>query len=555
MVAPATRRCGLSRVVLPAPRNVAPRRAGAAPVAHTREPRPAVRPATGAGGPRSVRRSGPAVFIDSGNEQLVASRPSSWRPLESLERIDDHTVRLTFSQSYPSVLNILGTEARRYHEVPFLPSHFLTQFHIDHNAAAGDLAKAEGHESWAQLFLSKWPVDVQQRMDPAIPTIDPWTMVKLDELGNKFFERNPYYWKVDPAGNQLPYIDTQDRLLHENLEAVTSKIIAGELDYALQFTTMDNFPLYKEHEERGNYRTNLWFDGRGNVMLAIRPNLNHRDPVMRELFQEIRFREALSIALDRDEINEVIWRGLATPRAATVDPTVSFYEPWMGEKFIEYDVDRANQILNELGLTWDERHEFRLRPDGDTLTIHIDYYQLEEKMEVGVELIKQFWEELGIKLATRAVDGPLIGQRLRAGELDVFIWNFDQTTEIGFHGRPTFHMPPLENALDLEHLVRVGRRAGRGATRRGGALDGSGRGVSAVPDRPRPLHGDRQGAAHRGGQQPVGHRHRRHHPQADDRQGQPAQRQGRGRTVHLLLPLLDDLSPGAVVLRVIAPRA
>ncbi|MDE0447566.1 MAG: ABC transporter substrate-binding protein [Spirochaetaceae bacterium] len=395
-----------------------------------------------------------------GNEQLVASRPASWRLLDSLERVDDHTVRLTFSRAYPSVLNILGTEARRYHEVPFLPAHFLAQFHVDHNPDAADLAKAEGHESWAQLFLSKWPVDVQQRMDPAIPTIDPWTMVEVDELGNKFFSRNPYYWKVDTAGNQLPYIDTQDRLLHENLEAVTSKIIAGELDYALQFTTMDNFPLYKEHEERGNYRTNLWYDGRGNVMLAIRPNFNHRDPVMRELFQELRFREALSVSLDRDEINEVIWRGLATPRAATVDPTVSFYEPWMGSNFIEYDVERANAILDELGLAWDDRQEFRLRPDGDTLSIHIDYYQLEEKMEVGVELIKQFWEEIGIKVGTRAVDGPLFGQRRRAGELDVFIWNFDQTTEIGFHGRPTFAMPPLDNAVDWNAWVESGGEQG-----------------------------------------------------------------------------------------------
>lgn len=395
-----------------------------------------------------------------GNELLLASLPASWRPLERLERIDDHTVRFVFSKPYPSVLNVLGTEARRYHEVPFLPSHFLARFHADHNPDAAELAKSEGYESWAQLFLSKWPVDVQQRMDPAIPTIDPWTMVEVDELGNKFFERNPYYWKVDPAGNQLPYIDTQDRLLHENLEAVTSKIIAGELDYALQFTTMDNFTLYKENEERGEYRTKLWFDGRGNVMLAIRPNLNHRDPVMRELFQDLRFREALSIALDRDEINEVIWRGLATPRAATVDPTVSFYEPWMGEKFIAYDVDRANAILDDLGLAWDDRREFRLRPDGAALTINIDYFQLEEKMEVGVELIKQFWEEIGIKVPTRAVDGPLVGQRRAAGELDVWVWNFDQTTEIGFHGRPTFHMPPLENAVDWNTWFSSGGEQG-----------------------------------------------------------------------------------------------
>ena len=216
-------------------------------------------------------------------------------------------------------------------------------------------------------------------------------------------------------------------------------------------------------------------------------------------------------------------------------------------------MERANAILDELGLAWDDRQEFRVRSDGDTLSIHIDYYQLEEKMEVGVELIKQFWEEIGIEVATRAVDGPLFGQRRVAGELDVFIWNFDQNTEIGFHGRPTFHMPP------------PGERYGLGMP---GFNSGGEQGEEPPAEVIRwmelaeefqqyPMGNPRYMEIGKelltvGGKQPVGHRHRRHHAQADDRQGQPAQREGRWRSVHLLLPVLDDLSPGAVVLRAVA---
>ena len=376
------------------------------------------------------------------NKDVTTTRPASWRPLQAVDKVDETTVRFRFSQPYPSILNVLATEARLFLEVPFAPKHYLSQFHLKYNPKANELAKQRGVDTWVQLLLRQYPNEVQERMDPAVPTIDPWTMVKVDQFGNKYFDRNPYYWKVDPEGNQLPYLDGQDRLLFANLEAVSCKAIAGELDYVLQFTTAGNYPLYKDNESRGKYKTNMWFDGRGNVLLCMRPNLNHKDPVMRQLFNDLRFRKALSYAVNRDEINEVIWRGLATPRGAMVDPDVSFYEPWMGKNFIEFKPDESRKLLDEIGLKWDADKKYRLRPDGKPLQINIEYFILEDKMDVGVEMIKQNWEAVGIKVATKSIDGPLSSQRFAAGELDIYIWNMDQTTEIGFHARPTYHMPP-----------------------------------------------------------------------------------------------------------------
>jgi len=376
------------------------------------------------------------------NDQLVPVRPDIWRPLTNVEKVDDYTVKFHFDIPYPSIIVALAAENRMYYQIPFAPGHYLKKYHIKYNPKVNELAKKRGFDSWVQLFGYEYPDEVQRRWDVNVPTIDPWTMTRVDSYGNKYFELNPYYWKIDPAGNQLPYIYEQHRLLFEDLEAITMSAIAGGLDYLLQFSTTASYPLYKENEEKGGYVTNMWYDGRGNVMADIRLNLNHKEPVLRRIFNDLRFRQALSLAIDRDEINEVVWRGLATPRAATIDANVSYYEDWMGNYYTEYDPKRANQLLDEMGLEWDENHQYRKRPDGKTLIINIQYIILEEKMDVAVEMIARFWEDVGVKTLTKAIDMSLHGPRDAAGELDLEIWNLDQTTELGFYAKPTYHLPP-----------------------------------------------------------------------------------------------------------------
>jgi len=390
------------------------------------------------------------------NEKLLPVKPSAWEQLTGIEKVSDYVVALHFETPNPSIIDKLAYENRMYYQIPFAPRHFLERYHIDYNPDADKLGQEEGYDGWVGLFQYEYPDEVQQRWDPNVPTIDPWTMTRVDSQGNKYFGRNPYYWKIDPAGNQLPYIDQQNRPLFEDLEAITFKAIAGELDYVLQFTNMANFTLYKNNEDKGDYRTMIWNDGRGNVSLNMRLNLNHPDQVTRELFNDLRFRQAFSLALNREEMNEVIWRGFATPRAATIRPDVSFYEEWMGNYFTEYDPDRAKELLDEIGLTDKNGDGWRERSDGKKLTLDLQWVSLEGSRRQGVELIREYLEEVGIEVNTKLVDQSLYWQRVDANKQDLTIWNLDSTTEIGYHSSPLW----LPYANDWEQWLNSGGKSG-----------------------------------------------------------------------------------------------
>ena len=136
------------------------------------------------------------------NEELTPVPPGNLRPgdeLAALEVVDDYTVRLSFAVPYPPILAILALT----HEPIFLyPKHYLSQFHIDYNDDADAQAKAAGFETWNQWFASHRPRNVNE--DTARPGVDTWTLDRVDNAGFKYYTRNPYYYKVDTAGNQLP---------------------------------------------------------------------------------------------------------------------------------------------------------------------------------------------------------------------------------------------------------------------------------------------------------------------------------------------------------------
>ena len=190
------------------------------------------------------------------NKEISPRPHTQWSPEGTpmqLDVVDDYTVRFNFATPYPSIINVLGYEARMYRRIPFAPKHYLTQFHAKYNKDVAKLAKGEGFENWWQLFSHHYPDEVQQRLDVNVPTVDAWTMTEMDNIGNKYFGRNPYYYKIDTAGNQLPYIDRQDRLFFEGGDLVNLAAIAGGLDYAQQSLITDNYTLYKENAAKGEY--------------------------------------------------------------------------------------------------------------------------------------------------------------------------------------------------------------------------------------------------------------------------------------------------------------
>lgn len=372
------------------------------------------------------------------NDELLPVKPTAFMTdgeLMQFTKVNDYEIKYTFSSPNPSIVATLAQNNRMYLSVPFAPEHYLSQFHIDYNEKANELAKENGYETWVQYFMYIYPDEVQARWETDLPCVDPWVLTRIDEMGNKYFDRNPYYWKIDTQGNQLPYIDGQDRLLYD-AETIRIKLLAGELDMGLQFTNVDDFQLYMENVEQGDYRAEMWVDSRGQVLSNMCMNLNVKDPKKRELFNNLAFREGLSVAINREEINQVVWKGLAVPRASTVSPSVSFYEDWMGEYLAQYDPNLAAQKFDEAGLGWDNANQYRTYPDGSVVELTVEYTNFEGAVTTVLEMVKKNFEKVGIKTNLKLIDQSLLTERREAQELDFWIWNVDNGSEFGIYANP-----------------------------------------------------------------------------------------------------------------------
>ena len=348
------------------------------------------------------------------NDELSPVKPKPWKPggrLPEFDRVDDLTVRIRFAAPYPPILNRLAVNYEG-----FEPKHYLKQYHIKYNPKAEEIAKQEGYDNWWQCYKSHRTIGAAQQ-DTNLPTTNTWI---LENFGTdqKVFARNPYFWQIDTAGNQLPYIDRQMVYILGSMDVVNMKTISGELSYSAFNTLLDNYTLYKEGEAKGEYHTMLWGQPFPSS-LGLSFNLTHKDPVLREIFNDLRFRQAMSIAMDREEINKAAFFGKGTPRQGIIGSECSFYEDWWGDYYAEYDPDKANGLLDEMGLAWDDAKQFRLRPDGQTLAVTIEYPPGQGPKGKVCELVKEYWEKTGVKVAVKAEDRSLYFQRGRANEFDV----------------------------------------------------------------------------------------------------------------------------------------
>ncbi|MGH6718366.1 MAG: ABC transporter substrate-binding protein, partial [Alphaproteobacteria bacterium] len=226
---------------------------------------------------------------------------------------DELTVRYAWTQPNPFFLPAIAATTPL--DI-YAPAHYLKAFHAGYadQAALDARARAEGKRNWASLYNG---LDSLYRFDnPDLPTLQPWLITNSAPAKRFVAVRNPYYHRIDADGRQLPYID---RVV---LDVVDGKLIpartgAGEADLQARGLNFNNYTFLKEGEARNGYRVRLWRTAVG-AQLALFPNLNIADPVWRALVRDARFRRALSLAIDRHEINQVIYYGLAQEVTNTV---------------------------------------------------------------------------------------------------------------------------------------------------------------------------------------------------------------------------------------------
>jgi peptide/nickel transport system substrate-binding protein len=347
--------------------------------------------------------------------------------------VDERTVRYAWSRPNPLFLPALAGPDPLF---IYAPAHYLKQFHAKYadKTALASLVTRAGVRNWTALFTKK---SAMYRDDnPDLPTLEPWMLKTAPPADRIVFERNPYYYRVDGAGHQLPYIDRVVFTI-ANSRIIPAKTGAGESDLQARYLSFDDYTFLKAGEAENGYKVRLWRTGPGS-QLALYPNLNVDDPVWRKLLRDVRFRRALSLAVDRHEINQVIYFGLAIEGQNTVLPQSPLYHPEYGDAFASYDVAQANRLLDQLGLKRDGA--LRHLPDGRPLDIVVeDSGESSEKSDT-LELIRDSWAHVGIRLFSRPMQLTLFRNRVFSGQT---LMSLDKGIE---NGLATADMPPWEFA-------------------------------------------------------------------------------------------------------------
>jgi len=348
---------------------------------------------------------------------------------------DSFTVVFRFKDPHPFYVQELAHSGSGR----FLPSHFMKKYHPDfigHEEATAQAAHA-GYMNWMAYYND---IRSDNTADPSgKPTMDAFVLIRRSPT-LWVYERNPYYPKIDPAGNQLPYADQLMAFVVMNPEVVTAKTSTGQVHFSAISLATPDIPLFKRGEKAGGSRTFVWNRLHG-VDVVIQPNLTSEDLVLREIFNDRRFRFALSHAIDRDEINTIVYFDRATPRQTTVVPTSVFYEPEFASAGIVFDPEKSRKLLEEMGLHDRDGDGIRERPDGEPLSISLEWVDIETPKGITMELVTTYWRDIGVDLHLKQVDNNLQSTRARANLMQMTIWHADRTTDILFPTQPFWFVP------------------------------------------------------------------------------------------------------------------
>jgi peptide/nickel transport system substrate-binding protein len=332
------------------------------------------------------------------------------------EVLSETAVRYTWHKPNPHFLSRQAGAGPLY---IYRPAHFLKPLHKKYSEKVRK-ADAEGTAKRKWSATHNRADNLQEGDNPDLPTLQPWVNSTRPPADRFIAVRNPYFHRVDQQGRQLPYID---RFV---LAVVDSKLIpaktgAGEADLQARDVHFNNYTFLKQGEKQNDYRTLLWRPGRG-AHFALFPNLNANDPVWRKVLRDVRFRRALSLAIDRSLVNQVLYFGLAIEANNTVLPQSPLYREHYGSRWARYDRKQAAQLLDEMGLK--RGHDgIRRLPDGRPLELIVETSGESSEQADVLELIRETWREVGIKLFSKPSQRDAFRNRLFSGETVMSAWS------------------------------------------------------------------------------------------------------------------------------------
>ncbi|MGN6673845.1 MAG: ABC transporter substrate-binding protein [Thermomicrobiales bacterium] len=361
-----------------------------------------------------------------GNSELTTSKGTN--PF-TITKVDDLTVKVTFQKPNGLFLQNLATPSGA--DWTRFPAHYLKQFHKKYAdpAKLDQLIKQNNADSWVKLFrLKGWgvpgtPYDALWS-NPDLPTLYVWKIVEPYGNGTRVTcERNPFFWKVDPDGNQLPYIDKVAYDVLQDPQPLVLKVANGEIDFHdRHINNNQNKSVLSDNQQKGQYHF-VDTNPSGSNTTAIAFNLTHKDAAMRKLFQDKQFRIAMSYAIDRKQLIDTVFVSQGEAWQDAPQKESIYYNETLAKQYTEYDVNKATQTMTQAG--------YKKGPDG--MWLRTDGQKISFVVEVSasgvdatnsdvMKIVVDQWRKFGIDAQLKPEDRSLLYTRKDANEHDCVIW-------------------------------------------------------------------------------------------------------------------------------------
>ncbi|MGE0577875.1 MAG: ABC transporter substrate-binding protein [Reyranella sp.] len=347
---------------------------------------------------KKLSKGGPSV------ELMVDGKPPK------VEIIDDRTIRYTWDKPNPYFIE---SQARAAPLFLFRPAHYLKKFHTTYTPEEEILKSAQGgQQSWVQIFKKLDVMYGNSNVD--LPSLNPWVNTTPGSAQRYIFQRNPYFHHVDEKGQQLPYID---RIVFTIAAAnlVPAKAGMGEADLQVRYLNMRDYTFLQKSAKTSGVEVRLWETGSG-AQIALFPNLTTNDEEWRKVFRDVRFRRALSVAIDRNELNQVVFLGVARPSNNTIMERSTLFKPEYASKWAQHDPKLANKLLDEVGLDKRDAQGIRLLADGRPATLVVEHSGEDTEDADALQLMGEMLKKVGIKMLPKLQTRENLRLRTFSGE-------------------------------------------------------------------------------------------------------------------------------------------
>lgn len=339
-----------------------------------------------------------------------------------LNIIDKQTFEFVFKVPNPLFIEMHLRSTMEF-ALPQSPKHYLKDYlpGFTPDAELDKKVKAAGMNDWRQLLQNRW--NTRSNSNPDLPVLYPWVYSTDPQELQQRAVRNPYYWKVDTAGNQLPYIDSMSWPQKAEPQVMILKALAGEVDLDRISKLTSDFTALKKGEAKGNFKARLMDLSDHSNMLVLYPNLDYKgDSEVQRLLASKEFRQAVSLGIDRKTYNEILGVGLSEPAQAVLLPTSPGGSQKTSEAYTKLDLKTASAMLDKLGLTQRDGENYRLGKGGEKLTFLVHFEAGRKISEDGAILLKSDMDKLGLRFTMRSDEKSYFSQIRRGGDYQMVLY-------------------------------------------------------------------------------------------------------------------------------------